>query len=78
MEAYILRAQVLIYGIVGFHSHPSCGHELRDDVCHNPKQALLVQLPRNLCPLPVERQPSSDRLPSINILARVTTHGVGP
>ena len=54
---YILRTQVVADGVVGFHSYPSCGDQLRDDVSHNPKETLLVELSRNLHPLPVKGLP---------------------
>lgn len=51
-EAHIVRAQVVIEGLVGIHSSPARGHQLCYDVCHDPEQAAPVQLARNLCPLP--------------------------
>lgn len=75
---YIFRAQVLADGVVGFHCYPAGGDQLHDDVSHDPKQALLVQLPRSLRPLPAGRHPSLDRLPSIDVAAGVATNSVMP
>ena len=50
---HLVRAQVVIEGLVAVHSSPASGHQLCYDVRHDPEQAPPVQLLRNLRPLPV-------------------------